>query len=176
MRRGSAPAPAIYMENRWKKLLEKEKNKHSCSVKNYTRISILLLASEGLGNKTIAKQLNINYQAVKKWRSRWNSSYTKIQVFEKGKEGKGVSDYELIKKLLEVIQDSPRSGAPSRISKSSKEQIVAIACKKPEDYGIIETDWTLKTLAAVAIKKQIVKTISPSHVWNLLKNEDTSTQ
>lgn len=176
MRRGSKPAPAIAIKKRWFDLLEKEGNKDSCSRKNYIRIQIILRASQGFGNKEIAREIGVTYHTVKKWRNRWKSSYTKLEIFEKGPVGKRVANHELIKKMLEVLKDSPRKGAPCQISLSAKQQIVAIACEEPEDYGVIMTGWTLESLAAIAIKKQIVPTISPSYIGRLLKNKQASTK
>ncbi|HHC80940.1 MAG TPA: hypothetical protein ENK46_13735 [Flavobacteriia bacterium] len=175
MGRGSLPAAAIPMNSRQYEILEKERNRRNISRQNYTRISILLSASQGKSNKQIAREEDISLNTVKSWRRRWKEAYEQLQIFEEGMEGKGVGDNELLQKMLEIISDRPRSGAPSRITDAQKQQIVAIACEKPQDYGFMMTDWTLKTLAMAAIKKKVVDSISPGYVGKLLKNKPTST-
>ncbi len=171
MGRGSPPAPAIQMSSRQYKIFSKERNKRTTSRQNYTRISILLGASQGQSNSQIAREEGVNLNTVKNWRNRWNAAYDQLKIFEKGPEGKSVSEHELLQKMLEIISDRPRSGAPPRITDAQKQQIVAIACEEPADYGIIMTDWTLEMLAATAIKKEVVASISPSYVGRLLKNK-----
>ena len=73
--------------------------------------------------------------------------------------------------MLEIISDRPRSGAPSRISMQQKQQIVALACEDPEDYGFVMTDWTHQVLAEAAVKQKIVDRVSASYTGRLLKNK-----
>jgi transposase len=175
MRSGSAPAPAIPMSERQYKLLSQERSKRKISRQNYIRITILLRASQGEGNKQIAREESVALSTVKSWRSRWNSAVEQLQEFEKGVSGQGVSDFELLQKMLEIIKDRPRSGAPVRISMAQKQQIRALACENPEDYGLVMTDWTHQTLAESAVNQSIVESISATHIGNILKKRPTST-
>ncbi len=175
MSRGSAPAPALELSQRQYDLLDKEQNRSNCGRRQYQRINIILLASQGVANKQIAKLLGLSLNTVKKWRGRWQTASAKLRLYEKGSDGRGVSDRALRKKLLEILKDQARSGAPPRISLAQKEQIVALACEAPEDYGIIKTDWTLPDLRQVAIDKQIVPTITSVYIGKLLKNQQTPT-
>lgn len=175
MGRGSAPAPALEISTRHYDILYKAKNRSNCGLRQYQRINIILLASQGIANKQIARELSVNLNTIKKWRHRWQIACPKLASFEKGLDGQGVSDNSLRKKMLEILKDEPRSGTPARISLAQKEQIVAIACKKPEDYGIIKTDWTLPDLRKVVLSKQIVPNISSVYIGKLLKNKATPT-
>ncbi len=175
MPRGSAPAPALELSPRHYELLDKEQNRSKCGRRQYQRIHIILLASQGIANKQIAKLLGISLNTVKKWRGRWQRAYPQLQCYEKGSTGQGVSDGALRKKLLEILKDQARSGAPPRISLAQKEQIVALACETPKDYGIIKTDWTLPDLRQVVIDKQIVTSITSVYIGKLLKNKPTPT-
>jgi hypothetical protein len=56
-----------------------------------------------------------------------------------------------------------------------KQQIVALACEKPEDYGYVMTDWTHKILAEAAVQRGIVESISASYAGRLLKNKRVTT-
>ena len=175
MARGTAPAPAIDVSPRQYNILDKEQNRSTCDRRNYQRINIILLASKGIPNKQVALQLEITLNTVKKWRNRWQSSFSTLTEFEKGSDGTGISDTVLLKKMLEILKDQARSGAPCQITASQKEQIIAIACEAPEDYGIIKTNWTLDDLRRVVLEKQIVSTITSVYVGRLLKNQPTPT-
>jgi transposase len=175
MRRGSPPAPAIPMSERQYKLLSKERSKRTISRQNYMRITILLRASQGEANKQIVREESVALSTVKNWRSRWNSVVEQLQEFEEGLSGEGVSDFELLEKMLEVIKDRPRSGVPVRISVSQKQQIRALACEAPKDYGLVMTDWTRQRLADTAVKQGIVEQISVTHIGTILKKRPTPT-
>lgn len=71
--------------------------------------------------------------------------------------------------MLEVLKDTPRSGAPKRITLTQEQQIIALACKKPQAYGIPLTQWNREMLAHASRAKGIVETISPRTVSKLLK-------
>lgn len=58
---------------------------------------------------------------------------------------------------MEVLSDYSRSGAPIRISLEEKQQLVALACKKPQDFGIPITPWNREMLAKVAMAEGIVE-------------------
>ena len=171
MSRGSAPASAILMSQRHYELFSQEQRKRSISRQNYSRIRILLRASEGQSNKQIAREEGISLNTVKAWRSRWERGHQQLLEFEKGLSGQGVNDFQLRQKMLELISDQPRSGAPAYISMAQKQQIVALACEDPEDYGQVMTDWTHQALAKAAVHQGIVESISAGYVGRLLKNK-----
>jgi putative transposase len=54
---------------------------------------------------------------------------------------------------------------------AQKQQITALACRKPQDYGIPITQWNREMLAQVAMAQGIVETISPRYISELLKNQ-----
>jgi putative transposase len=98
---------------------------------------------EAKTNKEIAKHLGINLCDVTRWTKRW------------------------IDRAMESVEarlsDSPRSGAPDRITAEQWCQIMALACEPPEEHGLPITHWTHKELAKEAVKQGIVEAISPSH-------------
>lgn len=175
MGRGKPPAPALPMTDRQYRLLEQEAGKRTTLRQYYERIPILLQGSKGQNNSQIARDLGISLNTVKSWRRRWQSSYKSLVGFEEGANGKGVSDYELLQEMLKRLDDLPRSGAPKRITLAQEQQIVALACEKPADYGVEMTDWTLEMLAKVAIAQGIVESISPQYVGGILKKVQVAT-
>ena len=174
MSRGN-PAPAIPMTARQYSFLSQHWAKHSLPHHIKTRIRILLLASEGHTHASIKRELGIDVNTVKRWRRRWEAEFDSIKAFELGESGQGVSDKELLKRMLLVVKDHSRSGAPKRITLAQEKQIIALACEKPEDHGIPITQWNREMLAHVAKAKGIVETISPRYVGEILKNKRAST-
>jgi len=163
------PAAPIPMTKRQNRLLKEHARKQKISYQLTIRLQILLKASQGINNSQVKWDLGISLNKVKLWRSRWCEAYESLCAFEVGIGGEGVSDNELLQRMLEVLKDRPRAGAPKRITLAQEQQIIALACEKPEDYGIPVTQWNREMLAHVAKAKGIVETISPRTVSKLLK-------
>jgi len=167
---GGYPAVApLKMTDRQYRLLEKERKKHKTANQIVKRINILLKGSKGQSNYSISREIGVTIQTVKNWRSRWDSNYERLLVYERGKLGQGVSDKELLNEMLSIIKDKPRSGKPPIFTLSQKQQIVALACRKPSEYGLPQTRWTHEMLAHIAQKEKIVKSISARYVGKILK-------
>lgn len=166
---GLAKVAPLQMSQRHYTLFDKLSREYKRGHQEVKRIKILLKGADGQSNYSISKDLNITVKTVENWRSRWQESYENLLIFEQGKTGEGVSDSELIIELLSRVADRARSGKPIEISKSQKQQIVALSCSKPSDYGIPLTDWTHQKLAEVAIQEQIVESISGGYVGVILK-------
>lgn len=171
MSRGKPPAPKIEMTSRQYELLSQEYRRSHIASNIKVRIGILLKASKGESINSIHRSLSTSVMTVKHWRRRWAASYEWLLSYEVGQSGAGVSDRALLGEMLLVLQDEPRSGAPKRITLAQEQQIIALSCKAPEDYGIEMTHWTHEYLAAVAKSEGIVSTISPRHVGNILKKK-----
>ena len=165
------PAPALLITDRQHRLLEQESRKRTTPWQYHDRILIVLYGKEGKSNIWVARCLSIALNTVKFWRRRWAAQYSALLDFEKGKDGQGVSDTELLSTMLAVLSDFPRSGAPARITLAQKQQIIAVACEKPDTYGVQMTDWSHEMLAKVVVAKGIVEKISRRHVGGILKKE-----
>lgn len=135
------------------------------------RISIILKSFAGESQTNIAQNLGLDYETVRLWRSRWIASYDILLVYEQGIGGGGVKDHQLIAKMLEILSDKARSGAPRIITVQQEQLLTALACESPADYGIIRTNWTHETLAEISIKQGIFEQISPRYVGMLLKKK-----
>lgn len=161
--------PALKMTARQYNLLSSESKKHKTANQKVKRIKILLKASQGQSNYSISKELNINIKTVKPWRDNWDLAYEKLLIFEQGKTGQGVSDTELLQEMLKVVKDKPRPGKPPVFTLSQKQQLVALACRKPSEYGLPHTRWTNEMLAHVAQTEKIVESISSRYLGEILK-------
>jgi transposase len=169
IKRGSAPSPALPVSARQYRLLEEESRRRTTLHQYKERIEVILMCSQGLGKKTVARLLGQDIGYVKRWHSRWALLGEELESYERGVDGKGVNDYELLAKMLELLSDRPRSGKPRRISDEQEDLLRAMACRSPEDYGIIRTEWSHKTLAEAAVREGIFEHISRRYVSVLLK-------
>jgi len=165
---GKKSAP-LNLTNRQRKILACHQRKRCTAQHESKRIAIILKAAQGESTYSISKDIELSIDCVRQWRKRWAASYSVLQEFEKGSDADGVSDLCLLKKMLELLKDQPRSGAPCRISESEKQQLVAMACRKPADYNIPRTKWTHKLLSETAMKEGITSKISPRYVGKVLK-------
>ena len=159
----------LNLTDRQGKILEHYQRKHSTGQQQSKRIKIILKAAQGESTYFISEDIKMSIGCVREWRRRWAAGYVVLREFEKGKDGNGVSDLSLLKKMLELLKDQPRPGAPCRITDSEKKQLLAMACRKPSDYNIARSRWSHVLLAEVAIREGIVSQISPRHVGKILK-------
>lgn len=169
MNRGPSAASLELSESQGK-LLTQYAHKHTVSRQLHQRISIVLRAHQGESNMHIARLLGVTSNTVKKWRTRWIASYERLCAHQQQTE----RESEHLQQMLAVLEDAPRSGSPMRISLAEKQGLMALACQKPEDFGIPVTQWNREMLAQVAQRQGIVKKISPRYVGKLLKNPPTA--
>lgn len=165
-------APKLPSTLRITDLLEKEASKNTIEVAFKFRISIILNGIRGMSNNRSAQELGTTVPTIKKWRSRWVESYEMLLKMEEDgvdQSGRPAKDHQLIKQIKSILSDLPRPGTPGRITMSQKEQIVALATQKPEDYSIPMTNWTHEMLAHVAMAQNIVDSITPRYVGIILK-------
>ena len=130
------------------------------------RARVILAAGEGLDNSKIARRLDCHRDLARRWRDR----FTEAQAGWAACSGDWTAA-EWTEKLVELLEDRPRSGAPPTITAEQWCQIVALACEKwPEECGRPVTHWTARELADEAVKRGIVPRISPRHVGRFLKD------
>ena len=144
----------INLQSHEKETLEKLLKKQSTSQNIARRARIILLTNNTKESYTaIANSLGIRSCDITKWTKRWV-------------ERSDIKDSE------ERLQDNPRSGRPSKITPEQWCQIMALACEKPENYGVPIANWSHSTLTKEILKQGIVKTISQSHVGDFLKKQN----
>lgn len=167
-------AERIEIFPRAKALLEKELKRRHLESHYYDRMRIIIKSHANLKNKQIATTLGCGEHTVSRWRQRWKQRHQELKDYEKGPDGRGITDKELMEKIKEILTDCARVGAPSRISKVEVNRLVALACESPEKYGLPFTHWTHQELSKQAHKMKIE--ISPAHVGRLLKKRLISAQ
>ena len=167
--RGKPPAVPLTVSDRQRDILEKEYCKVNIRASFKQRVSIIVAGIQGVSISETGRDLGISLNTVRKWRRRWESAQEELCEFEYDQSGKPIKDHILRKKIDEILTDKPRSGAPKRITLSQEQQIVSLACEKPEKHGIEMDYWTNKMLAHVAIARKIVSSISPQYCGRILK-------
>lgn len=166
---GRLQAKAIHLSERQKQLLQQERNRRQVSVQMRERIDIILKSAEGMTNQGIHRQTGSGRQRIIQWRNRWACCQEDLSGFEAGVGGDGVSDKELLEKMMEILTDAPRSGKPPVFTAAQREQITALACEKPSKLNLPYEEWTGELLAQTCIARGIVSSISGRHVNKLLK-------
>jgi putative transposase len=133
-------------------------HRHRSEQQQVLRARIVLAAAQGRSNAQIARDLAINVDTVRLWRDRWA-----------GLQG---IDLETLS-IAERLQDSPRPGAPARITAEQRCQIAAIACEAPSKAGRPISQWTGREIADELKARGIVEQISEracllsAEVWGL---------
>lgn len=123
------------------------------------RARIILKAASGMHNTGIAQALGVDRNTVRLWRKRW----TEAAAWLADAEGRG-DETAVARRIEEVLSDAYRPGKPVTFSAVPVVQIVALACEEP---GLSErplSRWTPKELAAEAVTRKIVESISPQSV------------
>jgi len=163
--------PKVELQPRHHRLLTSYLAKASIPLHYQKRLTILVKLHEGLGTSAIIKQLSTTSHTVSKWRRRWLESYDDLCAYESTEKP---SDSAFLTWILFMVSDAARSGAPTQISLSAKENLVALACQKPKDFGIPLSHWNREMLAKVAISEGIVEKISGGYVSKILKKSGHS--
>ena len=111
------------------------------------RAKIVLLAAQGLDNKTIGSKLSVPRQIVSKWRKRF---------------------FDL---RLHGLEDRARPGRPSVSPPDVVVKIKALACELPRESGLPLSRYSSSEIAAQAIRRGIVAEISGTTIWRWLDQD-----
>jgi len=79
------------------------------------------------------------------------------------------SESQLGQRVESILQDAFRSGSSVKFAVEQIVAIVAFACELPASSGRPSSHWSPGALAAEAVKRGIVETISPRSVGRFLK-------
>jgi len=152
--------PALSLSDEERQALEKLIKRHSAPQQLVLRARIVLAANDGKNNTQIARDLDIEVRAARRWRKRW----LLLQPI-------------LLKDLSiqERLEDLPRPGAPPRITADQRCQIEALACEDPEDSKRPISHWTGRELADEIMKRDIIDQISARHARRLFKRGRSQT-
>jgi transposase len=146
-----------------KKLLTMFSKSRSCPVSLSKRSTVILMASEGIKNRDIAKKLEIHHNSVALWRTRFMRNVSRLTDVEK------LSPEKLEDEICTLLSDAPRSGCRSNFTPQQIIKIVDLACKSPTEFGYEVSQWSLNLLVKEIIKQDIAERISAKSVSRFLK-------
>jgi len=167
----SPHALTINVSQREQQLLQQITRCKTNSYRLVQRAQLVLFAATGMKNIMIGEQLQLSRTSVRQWRQRWLESVEQLQTAQ----AEGISDFELMQKLVAVLSDEPRPGGPAKFSLEEIVQIVAVACEQPASSGRPISHWTPRELAQEVVKRGIVQEISPRSVGRFLKRSHIAT-
>src|SRR3990172_9620244 len=127
------------------------------------RVSVIIMAFDGMINMGIANQIGLARKQVGLWRRRWQQSFDALVAIECRE-----SQAELRRAIEDVLSDAPRSGSTGSFTAEQGTQILAVACEPPEQSGRPIDRWTHRELADEVIRRKIVPHISVSQVGRYL--------
>jgi transposase len=111
------------------------------------RARIILAAAAGRSNASIAAELGMHTDTVRKWRRRfWQ-------------------------RRLAGLSDLPRSGRPRIFSAVQVAEVKALACELPAEAGLPLAKWSCPELAAEAARRGVVASVSASTVRRWLATD-----
>lgn len=133
------------------------------------RAGIGLMAGEGLTNQEISTQLNMHYNSVSVWRSRFLEALPHLQEVQESTPDR-LSD-----EIRKVFTDRPRPGCPCVFTQEQIMKIIDLACKAPSDFGYEVSQWSLNLLVKEIRKQGIAEDISAKSVSRFLKGGQIKT-
>jgi len=148
-----------------KELLTKLSCRRTVNHSHIQRSKIILFAACGETNDYIAKMLSLSRVTVRLWRKRWAENLETLQCIEEKEEDP--KKYE--QRILDLLADAPRSGAPCKFTPEQVCQIVSLACEPTEDSDYPVSHWSLSLIASEAKKRKIVSNISTRQLGRFFK-------
>jgi putative transposase len=158
------PLP-LRLSLRQRQLLDLLVRRHGTSQQLLRRLQMVCLAADGKNNDQIARHLHCHRETVCTWRARWLEGAHSLAAAE----ALGASEGQLLRLIEAILADEPRPGAPATFSPESLVQLMALACEDPKATGRPVSHWTPRELADEAVRRGIVKSISPRSVGRFLK-------
>jgi putative transposase len=146
----------IVLSARQREVLERLVRSNKTAQQLVERCRIVLLSASGLLNWKQAVQLGVDRQRVSRWRRRWAAEMAALNAAEDA----GASDGDLQQRIVQVLGDEARSGAPAKFSAEQVAQLIALACESPGDSALPVSHWTPSELAREAVKRGLVESIS----------------
>ena len=161
--RGPQP-PAVCLSDRLRAVLEQLARRQTSPQRLVRRVRMVLGAAAGLNNDQIARQIGSSRGRVRTWRTRWLTAAPRLEAAA----ADGTDDRVLAQLVADALDDAPRSGAPATFTAEQVVQIVAIACEPPPASARPTSHWTPQEIAAEAVTRGIVPTISPRSIERFL--------
>lgn len=161
-------ASKVVISERQQEVLRKFSTSRTVAARLVQRAAIILLAFAGLANVDIAGAVGLQRHQVGLWRRRWQQAFDDLVCIECNED----EPAKLRHAIEKVLTDEPRPGSPGKFTAEQLTLLFALACEPPEKSGLPITHWTGAELAAEAVKRGIVESISVSQVNRLLRQAE----
>ena len=159
------PGQQLVLSEPQRRILESLTRRTLCPQAVALRAKVVLAVDKGHGMARIGRDLNCSRELARRWRDRFAAAQASWGATADQWDADTLTD-----KIVELLEDRERSGAPAKFTPEQLCQIVALACeKRPEECGRPVSHWTARELADEARRRQIVPSISPRHVGRFLK-------
>lgn len=163
-------AAKIQVTERQFEILEEIVASRTAAVRLVQRAKIVLLAFAKHNNEEVGEIVGLNPQQASVWRKRWRDDWSRIISIECN-EPRCVLKNE----IEALFADLPRKGRTSTFTPEQQAAIVAIACESPDQESERPiSPFTAREIAAEAVKREIVPSISRTTVWSFLKSSRCS--
>lgn len=149
--RGPKAEPVVLSQGE-RSELERLERRHATAQHIARRARIILRAAAGESNSAIARQVELDVDTVRAWRSHWNRTQAREEL-----------------SVGQRLADQPRPGRHPTFTAEQVCRIVALTCEAPEISGRPITQWTGREIADEAVRRGIVERISPRHASRLVK-------
>lgn len=131
------------------------------------RARIVLLGFKKYDNRKIATLLSYGRNSVGLWRRRWSESFAALVNVQMTEPTAGLK-----RAIIECLSEAPRPGSPGSFAAEQIVGLIGIACEPPAQSGRPVTSWTGRELADECQKRELVESISASHVNRILREVD----
>ncbi len=164
------PTPRLVLPESQRRILESLVRRTLCPQAVALRAKVVLGASDGHGMAALGRDLDCSREMARRWRDRFAEAQASW-----GAAASQWNSETLTGKIVDLLEDRERSGAPAKFTPEQLCQIVALACeKRPEECDRPVSHWTARELADEAKQRQIVPSISPRHVGRFLKKRTSA--
>jgi transposase len=158
-------AAKVVITERQQVVLRKMSTATTAAQRLVQRATIILLAFAGQTNEAIAAQVGLERHQIGLWRRRWQRAFNDLVRSECTEDAPAALRHA----IEEVLTDEPRPGSPGKFTAEQITLLFALACEPPGNSGLPITHWTGAELAAEAVQRGLVESISASQVNRLLR-------
>lgn len=137
------------------------------------RCEVILGYSRLPNQSELSRQLGQNRGFIIRWIKRWKQKEAERKAFLADYRQGSINQREYEKQLLSSLSDEQRSGAPPTFSAHQRQQLIAMACSSPADFGLPFSHWSHQLLSVQAQKTGIL--ISARHLGRILKTSPAQT-
>jgi len=133
------------------------------------RGNFILDYAESGNTSWVANKYAVGRDTVRRWYQRWHSTQTELDRLEAEYQAGTLSQTSYRGEIETLLCDAKRPGAPATFSESQKQQIIAMATRRPEDEGVPVPQWSHEILAQTVQERGIVASISAAQIGRFLK-------